>query len=101
MPTVTTIRRFRGLSATAGPDRVGRRVVAAQQGDSRSPAFVRIRCEVSARCRSLAHRPAGVEESGGTLTVTGLLPWAGFAVLCGYAAFALGLAIVQLRRRDV
>jgi uncharacterized membrane protein len=29
-----------------------------------------------------------------------LAPWAGFAVLCGYAAVALGLGIVLLRRRD-
>jgi ABC-type transport system involved in multi-copper enzyme maturation permease subunit len=29
-----------------------------------------------------------------------LAPWAGFAVLCGYAALALGLAVVLLRRRD-
>ncbi len=29
-----------------------------------------------------------------------LAPWAGFAVLCGYTAAALGLAVVQLRRRD-
>jgi hypothetical protein len=29
-----------------------------------------------------------------------LAPWAGFAVLCGYAAVALGLAIVLVRRRD-
>ncbi|MEW9528244.1 hypothetical protein [Microbispora sp. NPDC049125] len=29
-----------------------------------------------------------------------LAPWAGFAVLAGYAALALGLAVVQLRRRD-
>jgi ABC-type transport system involved in multi-copper enzyme maturation permease subunit len=29
-----------------------------------------------------------------------LAPWAGFAVLCGYAALALGLAAVLLRRRD-
>jgi ABC-type transport system involved in multi-copper enzyme maturation permease subunit len=29
-----------------------------------------------------------------------LAPWAGFAVLCGYAALALGLAILLLRRRD-
>jgi ABC-type transport system involved in multi-copper enzyme maturation permease subunit len=29
-----------------------------------------------------------------------LAPWAGFAVLCGYAALALGLAIILLRRRD-
>jgi ABC-type transport system involved in multi-copper enzyme maturation permease subunit len=29
-----------------------------------------------------------------------LAPWAGFAVLCGYAAVALGLAFVLLRRRD-
>jgi ABC-type transport system involved in multi-copper enzyme maturation permease subunit len=29
-----------------------------------------------------------------------LAPWAGFAVLCGYAALALGVAIVLLRRRD-
>jgi ABC-type transport system involved in multi-copper enzyme maturation permease subunit len=29
-----------------------------------------------------------------------LAPWTGFAVLCGYAALALGLAIVLLRRRD-
>jgi ABC-type transport system involved in multi-copper enzyme maturation permease subunit len=27
-------------------------------------------------------------------------PWAGFAVLCGYAALALGLALYLLRRRD-
>jgi ABC-type transport system involved in multi-copper enzyme maturation permease subunit len=30
-----------------------------------------------------------------------LAPWAGLAVLCGYAALALGLAVVLLRRRDV
>jgi ABC-type transport system involved in multi-copper enzyme maturation permease subunit len=30
-----------------------------------------------------------------------LAPWAGFAVLCGYATLALGLAVVLLRRRDV
>ena len=30
-----------------------------------------------------------------------LPPWAGLVVLCGYAALALGLAIVLLRRRDV
>ena len=29
-----------------------------------------------------------------------LVPWAGFAVLCGYAAVALGLAAYLLRRRD-
>jgi hypothetical protein len=29
-----------------------------------------------------------------------LPPWAGFAVLCGYTAVALGLAAVLLRRRD-
>jgi ABC-type transport system involved in multi-copper enzyme maturation permease subunit len=29
-----------------------------------------------------------------------LAPWAGFAVLCGYAALALGVAVVLLRRRD-
>ena len=29
-----------------------------------------------------------------------LAPWAGLAVLCGYAAVALGLAVVLLRRRD-
>jgi ABC-type transport system involved in multi-copper enzyme maturation permease subunit len=29
-----------------------------------------------------------------------LAPWAGFAVLCGYAALALGLAALLLRRRD-
>ena len=29
-----------------------------------------------------------------------LAPWAGFAVLCGYAAVALGLAVFLVRRRD-
>jgi len=29
-----------------------------------------------------------------------LAPWAGFAVLCGWAALALALAVVLLRRRD-
>ncbi|WP_431902889.1 ABC transporter permease subunit [Nonomuraea sp. bgisy101] len=29
-----------------------------------------------------------------------LPPWAGLAVLCAYAALALGLAVVRLRRRD-
>ena len=29
-----------------------------------------------------------------------LAPWAGFAVLCGYTALAVGLAVVVLRRRD-
>jgi ABC-type transport system involved in multi-copper enzyme maturation permease subunit len=30
-----------------------------------------------------------------------LAPWAGFAVLCGWAALAVALAVVLLRRRDV
>jgi uncharacterized membrane protein len=30
-----------------------------------------------------------------------LAPWAGVAVLCGYAILVLGLAVVLLRRRDV
>jgi ABC-type transport system involved in multi-copper enzyme maturation permease subunit len=30
-----------------------------------------------------------------------LAPWASLAVLCGYAAFAFGLAVVRLRGRDV
>jgi hypothetical protein len=30
-----------------------------------------------------------------------LAPWAGFAVLCGYAALAMALAIFLLRQRDV
>ena len=29
-----------------------------------------------------------------------LAPWAGFAVLCGYAVIALGLAVIAIRRRD-
>ena len=29
-----------------------------------------------------------------------LSPWAGFAVLCGYAVVAMGLAVLLLRRRD-
>jgi ABC-type transport system involved in multi-copper enzyme maturation permease subunit len=29
-----------------------------------------------------------------------LAPWAGFAVLCGWAALALGLAVYLLHRRD-
>jgi ABC-type transport system involved in multi-copper enzyme maturation permease subunit len=29
-----------------------------------------------------------------------LAPWAGFAVLCGYTALAVGLAVVLVRRRD-
>ncbi len=29
-----------------------------------------------------------------------LAPWAGFAVLCGYAVLAMGLALFLLRRRD-
>jgi hypothetical protein len=29
-----------------------------------------------------------------------LAPWADFAVLCGYAALTLGVAIFLLRRRD-
>ena len=29
-----------------------------------------------------------------------LSPWAGFGVLCGYTALALGLAVFLLRRRD-
>jgi uncharacterized membrane protein len=29
-----------------------------------------------------------------------LAPWAGFAVLCGYAVLAMGLAFFLLRRRD-
>lgn len=30
-----------------------------------------------------------------------LAPWAGLAVLCGYATLTFGLAVVRLRRRDV
>jgi ABC-type transport system involved in multi-copper enzyme maturation permease subunit len=30
-----------------------------------------------------------------------LAPWAGFAVLCGWAAIAVAVALVLLRRRDV
>jgi ABC-type transport system involved in multi-copper enzyme maturation permease subunit len=30
-----------------------------------------------------------------------LAPWAGFAVLCGWAALAIAVALVLLRRRDV
>jgi ABC-type transport system involved in multi-copper enzyme maturation permease subunit len=29
-----------------------------------------------------------------------LAPWAGFAVLCGWAALALGVATYRLKRRD-
>jgi ABC-type transport system involved in multi-copper enzyme maturation permease subunit len=29
-----------------------------------------------------------------------LAPWVGLAVLCGYAALALGLAVILIRRRD-
>jgi hypothetical protein len=29
-----------------------------------------------------------------------LAPWAGFAVLCAWTAFALALAVVLVRRRD-
>jgi uncharacterized membrane protein len=29
-----------------------------------------------------------------------LAPWAGFAVLCGYAVLAMSLALFLLRRRD-
>jgi hypothetical protein len=29
-----------------------------------------------------------------------LAPWAGFAVLCAWAAAALGLALILMRRRD-
>jgi ABC-type transport system involved in multi-copper enzyme maturation permease subunit len=29
-----------------------------------------------------------------------LAPWAGFAVLCGYAVPAMGLAVILFRRRD-
>ena len=29
-----------------------------------------------------------------------LAPWAGFAVLCGYAVLGLGLAVILIRRRD-
>ena len=29
-----------------------------------------------------------------------LAPWAGFAVLCAWAAVALGLAVMLIRRRD-
>jgi ABC-type transport system involved in multi-copper enzyme maturation permease subunit len=37
-----------------------------------------------------------LQLSGGTLS-----PWEGFAVLCGYAAAALAIAAVLLKRRDV
>ena len=37
-----------------------------------------------------------LQLQGGTLS-----PWEGFAVLCGYAAAALAVAAVLLRRRDV
>jgi hypothetical protein len=43
-------------------------------------------------------------QVGGQYTLLGgyypLPPWAGFAVLCGYAALAVGVAAILLRRRD-
>jgi hypothetical protein len=34
------------------------------------------------------------------ITASPLAPWIGFAVLCGYGALAMGLAVFLLRRRD-
>ncbi|MEV1247393.1 ABC transporter permease subunit [Nonomuraea sp. NPDC049750] len=44
-----------------------------------------------------AHVLGNYTPSGGYYP---LAPWAGLAVLCGYAVLALGLAVFQLRRRD-
>jgi ABC-type transport system involved in multi-copper enzyme maturation permease subunit len=47
--------------------------------------------------------PRYPQVSGTYTPATGyfpLAPWAGFAVLCGYAALALGLAFLALKRRD-
>ena len=45
--------------------------------------------------------PAGHRHLHGHVpATTRWSPWAGFAVLCGYAAVALGLAACLLRRRD-
>lgn len=44
-----------------------------------------------------AHVTANISPQAGYYP---LPPWAGLAVLCGYAALALGLAVFQLRRRD-
>jgi ABC-type transport system involved in multi-copper enzyme maturation permease subunit len=43
----------------------------------------------------------GLYSPGGSGGYFPLAPWAGFAVLCGWAALALALALVLLRRRDV
>jgi len=57
-----------------------------------------------------SHAPTGLTGSAGAgglghgqLHASDLLPavpWAGFGVLCGYTALALGLAVVVLSRRD-
>jgi uncharacterized membrane protein len=39
-------------------------------------------------------------RSAGPADYLPLAPWAGFAVLCGYAVLAMGLAFFLLRRRD-
>jgi hypothetical protein len=44
--------------------------------------------------------PQRVELDPGRPQGPGLSPWAGFGVLCGYTALALGLAVFLLRRRD-
>ncbi len=44
---------------------------------------------------------AGGVLYGGTRGLTNALaPWTGFAVLCGYAVFLVGLAMLQMRRKD-
>jgi ABC-type transport system involved in multi-copper enzyme maturation permease subunit len=47
--------------------------------------------------------PQYPQVSAGYTPMNGYFPlasWAGFAVLCGWAALALGLAVILLRNRD-
>ena len=77
------------LLATHGPARRGRGLAAAGHpgGRLRHPA-------------DHPAVPAGDRQPTPRYGYFPLAPWAGFAVLCGYAALALGLAVILLRRRD-
>jgi len=51
--------------------------------------------------QSIQHYPQVTQDYSPGNGYFPLAPWAGFAVLCGWAALALALAVFLLRRRDV
>ena len=92
---VTVARRGRRAAVPAGRRAAG---AAGQRGGLAAPGHP------GGRLRHRADRPAVCAGRGQLHAPKNgyypLPPWAGFAVLCAWAALAFGLAVVLLRRRD-